>query len=343
MKTPAVVVRRPFLRAPLAVGAIVLLLPAGCAAPREAASTPGSVGVGPSAVAAGSASAAVPTSSAAVGPAFGSAAMPMTVQVTGLVLADNKGTVVMCPPFPVAGVGTTSKEPPTPDCRHAIPTAGVDITKVGAPQHNSTHRWGEVHIIAAWNGAALAARSQRLPVEADQQHPERLGDHVACPAPTGGWKLGGVQDDPGIQQIQVAVGSGFGALAMGYPHGGPTNADGSNPSYSLDHTEQVVVVGVNGAIGPATTAIRKVFKGNLCVVRSATTAALVDRQDKQILDALGDDMTKIGVIDVAGTQDPLGTPGIAVDVVVDTPGLQKMLAGVPGPAIVVNAWITPVR
>ncbi len=35
---------------------------------------------------------------------------------------------------------------------------------------------------------------------------------------------------------------------MGYPHGGPTNTDGTNPNYDMQNTEQVVVVGVTGDI-----------------------------------------------------------------------------------------------
>lgn len=260
-----------------------------------------------------------------------------------MVLADKKGTVVMCPPFAVAGVGTVSAETPTPSCAQPIPVAGIDLGKVASPEHNSTHRWGEVHIVAGWNGTALAVRSQRGPVEADRDVRDLPPDGVACPAPPGGWKVGGVQDDPAIGKIQPAAGSGFGGLAMGYPHGGPTNTDGSNPSYSLEHTEQVVVVGVTGNIPQATAAIRKVFTGNLCVVRSPTTAAEVDRQNKQILAALGDHFADHGVMSIGGTQNPLGTPVNQIDVVVDTPQLEKMLAGVDGPPFVVDAWITPVR
>lgn len=42
-------------------------------------------------------------------------------------------------------------------------------------------------------------------------------------------------------------------------------------------------------------------------------------------------------------RDPLGTMSNQIDVVVDTPPLQKMLAGVGGPPVVVNAWVKPVR
>lgn len=126
-----------------------------------------------------------------------------------MVLADAEGEVVVCPPFPVTGVGTTSQQMPTPDCQRPIPVTGVDIALVGLPDHNSTHRWGQTHILAGWNGTRLTVRSPRLPDDADRDRTENLPDGVGCPAPTGGCKVGGVQDDPAIQKIQAAVGSGL--------------------------------------------------------------------------------------------------------------------------------------
>ncbi|MET3803695.1 hypothetical protein ABIB25_000681 [Nakamurella sp. UYEF19] len=274
---------------------------------------------------------------------FGTKAAPIPVEVTGMVLADAKGKVVMCPPFPVAAVGTVSSEIPTPDCQRPVPVNGVDLALVTDPGHNSTHRWGRTHVEATWNGTDLTVRSQRLPTDADRDPTEMLPDDVACPAPAGGWTLGATQDDPGVGKIEAAVGAGFGSQAMGYPHGGPTNTDGKNPSYSLDHTEQVLVVGTTGDIDQATAAIRKVFTGNLCVVKSTTTGAEIKQQNQKILAALGDDWSAKGVMSTGDRMIVLGTTTNQIDVIVDTPALAKILAGIPGPPITVNTWITPVR
>lgn len=262
-----------------------------------------------------------------------------------MVLADPKGRMVMCPPYPSTGVAIASKEIPTPDCQRSIPVTGVDLAVVTLPGHNSSHRWGQTHIVASWNGAVLTVTSQRLPDDADRDRSEDLPDSVACPAPAGGWRVGGLQDDSAIPLIQGAVGAGFGALAMGYPHGGPTNTDGTNPSYSMEHTEQVVVVGVTGNNAQATAAIRKVFQGNLCLVRSRTTGAEIGRQNQQILAALGSagDWARQGVMGLDEPQNPLGTNTNQIEIVVDTPAMEKMLASIDGPPVAVNAWIKPVR
>lgn len=210
-------------------------------------------------------------------------------------------------------------------------------------QHDSRHRWGETHIEAWWDGTALTVRSQRLPVAADADAGHRPTDAVPCSAPPGGWKVGGVQDDAGVQKIQAAVGGGFGALAMGYPHGGPTNTDGTNPSFGLQDTEQVVVVGVTGDVGRATAAIRKVFTNNLCVVRSSTTAEEVDRQGALLLAMFENKFQQFGIISTSGRQDPLGTPSNQIDLVVDTPEIHRLVIGIPGPPITINAWMTPVQ
>jgi hypothetical protein len=267
---------------------------------------------------------------------------PIEVQVTGLVLADTKGKLVMCPPFPVSGVGTVSGAPtPTPDCRDAIPVSGVDLDHLQSPGHNTTHRWGSTHIQATWNGSELKVRTQRDTQPKDQDPLPNGVDHLTCATPAGGWALGPTQNDEGIAKIEAVVGADFGGLAMGYPHGGPTNVDGNNPSYELNQTEQVVVVGVTGDIAVATKAIRSVFRGNLCVVHASATKAATDRQAATILAALGPDMTKSGVITVATGQPILGTQTNEIQVVVDTAKLEQIVAGLAGPPVTISPWIKP--
>lgn len=287
--------------------------------------------------------AAAATTSATPGKrSLGTVAHPIEVQVTGLVLADKKGNSVMCPPFPVSAVGTAAGAPtPTPDCRDAIPVSGVDLDHLQSPGHNSTHRWGSTHIQATWNGSELKVRTQRDTQPKDQDPLPNGVDHLTCATPAGGWALGPTQNDEGIARIEAVVGADFGGLAMGYPHGGPTNVDGNNPSYQLTQTEQVVVVGVTGDIDVATKAIRSVFRGNLCVVHASATKAVTDRQAATILAALGPDMTKSGVITVATGQPILGTQTNEIQVVVDTAKLEQLVAGLAGPPVTVSPWIKP--
>lgn len=267
---------------------------------------------------------------------------PIAVRVTGMVLADTNGKTVMCPPFPVAAVGTVSGAPtPTPDCLDPVPVSGIDLDHLQSPGHNTTHRWGNTHIQATWNGSALTVRTQRAPQPKDQDPLPNGVDHLTCAIPANGWALGPTQNDEGIAKIEAAVGADFGGLAMGYPHGGPSNADGNNPSYELTHTEQVVVVGVTGDIAVATNKIRTVFQGNLCVVHASATKAVTDRQSAAIMAALGPDMTKSGVITVATGQPVLGTQTNEIQAVVDTAELEQLVASVPGPQVTIIPWIKP--
>ena len=270
---------------------------------------------------------------------YGTVAAPIKVRVTGQVLASTKGKVVMCPPYAVSLVGTVSDEPQTPQCQGGVPTAGIDLAKMSMAGHNSDFRWGNVHVEATWNGRSLQVVTQRRTTSSDS--PGFIEEPVTCPAPAGGWKVGGVQDDPGVDKIQGALGSTYGGLAMGYPHGGPTNTDGTNPSYGLQDTEQVVVVGVTGDLAAATKAIRTVFKDNLCVVHSDLTDAEVQKQQSAVDAAL--DWSKLGVTSITQTQKALGVPGpTEINVIVDTPELEKVLSTIAGPPLRVVPWIQPI-
>lgn len=286
--------------------------------------------------------AGAPTSATPRKPSLGTVADPIGVQVTGMVLADSKGKTVMCPPFPVAGVGTPPGAPtPTPECLDPVPVSGVELDRLQSPGHNTTHRWGNTHIEATWNGIALTVRAQREPQPKDQDPLPNRVDHLTCATPAHGWALGPTQNDDGIAKIDAVVGADFGGLAMGYPHGGPNNVDGNNPSYELTNTEQVVVVGVTGDIAVATKAIRTVFQGNLCVVHAGATKAVTDRQAATILAALGQDMSKSGVIAVATNQPILGTQSNEIQAVVNTTKLEQLVAGLAGPPVTISPWIKP--
>lgn len=289
-----------------------------------------------------SAPAADPTSTAAEA-VYGTASTPIRVGLTGQVLKGPQNKVVMCPPYAVAVVGTTSKEIPTPECSHPVPVVGVDLDPalLTFAGHNATHSWGRTHIEAMWNGRSLTATSQRKPSKGDEDPAARLPTAVPCPAPTGGWKLGGVQGDPAIDKIGGVLGADFGALAMGYPHGGPTNGDGTNPSYGLEHTEQVLVVGVIGDIPTATAAIRKLYGGNLCVVHAAVSGAAVSRQYDRIRHTFDGAWDKYGIMSSGSRVVTLGMQTNQIDVVVRTREFDKLIASIPGPAITVNAWIQP--
>lgn len=275
-------------------------------------------------------------------PRFGTGAHPIKVQVTGMVQIDATGKTVMCPPYPVAGVGTIDTEIPTPDCAHPIPVSGADTRKLAFAGHNKSHHWGNVHFEAMWNGSTITVLSQRLPEPSDQ--PDNLDPWTtACPAPPGGWKSGDAVGVRGYDRIQGAAGRGFGGLALGYPQGFPTNNDGKNPSGTLGNKQQVVVVGVTGDMAIATAAIRKVYGGNLCVVHAEYTDAAVTVQFgvlSKVMEKGGS--RRLGIFSSSISQKPLGNPYLSVDVVVDTPEIQSQLAGLDDPPVLLKPWIQPI-
>ena len=148
--------------------------------------------------------------------------------------------------------------------------------------------------------------------------------------------MGATQGDPGIEKIKSVVGRDFGMLMMGYPNGSPDNANGD-----LSHTAQVLIVGVTDDQTVATTAIRRVFHGNLCVVHSDRSDAEVQQQFNAIQKALGNHMIDYGVMMTGPRVQKIGTQTNEVSIVVDTPELEAKISSIPGPPITVNPWIVP--
>ena len=106
-------------------------------------------------------------------------------------------------------------------------------------------------------------------------------------------------------------------------------------------SDVMVVVGVTGDLAAATKAIRTVFKDNLCVVHSDLTDAEVQKQQSAVDAAL--DWSKLGVTSITQTQKALGVPGpTEINVIVDTPELEKVLSTIAGPPLRVVPWIQPI-
>lgn len=125
-------------------------------------------------------------------------------------------------------------------------------------------------------------------------------------------------------------------LMLSYPYGSPTNSSGD-----LTRTAQVLLVGVTGDQVAATAAIRRVFRGNLCVTHSDTTDAEIQRQNDAIEKALAPNMDDYGVISFGQLIEKAGTQTNEVNIVVDTPEFDVKIAGIPGPPITINSWIMP--
>ena len=268
-------------------------------------------------------------------PVFGTPTHPIRVQVTGMVLADQHGNVVMCPPFPDGGLGYTSALPPTPQCLQGKPVTGVDMDRVAVPGHNSTHRWGGAHIDGTWDGRRLVATSQRRPADTDRHDVSGLPDGVPCPTPSGGWDRGPIPDENSLDKVPAAVGPSFGMLMIGVPKGFPTSGS-ADPSTTV----QVVIVGVTGDQTAAATAIRRVFDGNLCMAHSDTTDAEIRAQNDAIGKALGN-MNDYGVMGYGQQIKTFATQTNEIDLVVDTPDFEARMANISGPAITINPWIIP--
>ncbi|MGI8416085.1 MAG: hypothetical protein ACR2P2_07725 [Nakamurella sp.] len=273
---------------------------------------------------------------------LGTAGHPIEVRATGAVLATASGSTQICPPYPhaaqremaeVSGASSSTAEEPTPDCTDPVPVTGIDMTKVAMPGHNSSHRWGMVTVSGSWDGAVLHVTSQRPATPNDQQSFDGAPpDTVSCAAPASGWKPGMVQNDPGIGKIEKTVGPDVGQLAIGHPDG--TTGPGS--------TTQVLVVGVTGDLDDATTAIRGVFRGNLCVVHAENSASEVARQRELLATAIGNDWSRLHLMLTSDHTVRLGEVNNEVSVAYETQALRDVLAKVPGPTITVNAWLNPV-
>lgn len=125
---------------------------------------------------------------------------------------------------------------------------------------------------------------------------------------------------------------------IGVPRGFSTSGS-ADPA----HTVQVVIVGVTGDQAAATTAIRRVFDGNLCLAHSDTTDAEIRAQDDAIGKALGGNMNDHGVMDYGQQIKKFATQNNQINVVVDTPDFEARMANISGPAITITPWIMPVR
>ena len=205
----------------------------------------------------------------------------------------------------------------------------------------STTRWGQTHVEGEWNGQRLTVTSQRRPVPSDYVTTTPPGP-APCPAPHGGWKVGATQSDSAIDRIAAAVGPDFGTLGFAYPSAAPRGVNG------LANTKQILVVAVTGDRARATAAIRSIFTGNLCVVPTTVTAAQAQQQAHRLQRAIAPQWQRLGIISVGGGANyrPVtagnSPPSVCtVQVVVDTPELERLIAAIPGPPILVDAWIKP--
>ena len=251
-------------------------------------------------------------------------------------LADKSGTVVFCPPHPVAAVGGQDMRP-FKDCPNRVPSTGVDMADVADAGAAQGYRWGSVIVEGTWDGHTVRVTGQR---PAPPAHPAaEKPDVLPCPEPSGGWKIGPTQNDPNIDRVQAAVGPDFGALAMGWPKGPPTD------SLNLTDAVEVVVAGTVGDVDAATAVIRRVYSGNLCVTRAVNSNAVIERQQAAMRTRLTTPIwSELGISSTAVAQQPLGNQVITVDgLAFDSRRLRELIDSIPGPRIGIDPWLTPMR
>lgn len=274
-------------------------------------------------------------------PGFGTPLHPVKVRLTGMVIIHSSGDSMAC--GQQAGIdGITSKGArATPNCSISIPILGtISESNLFLRNHNTSRTWGIISLHAWWNGAALTIISQTKPTSRNGFNADRSpNDRVACPAPSGGWQGGPTSAAPGIERIADAVGRGFGALAIAYP----VKILAGNPqTRQPDNSTQVVVVGVVGDRNKATEAVRRVFKGNLCVVQSRTTAASIRAQDA-LLKAKTAGVTglKLGYLGSMRTQNPLGTLQLSIQVIARSTQVESLVQSLGAPTVRVEPWLQP--
>ena len=185
-----------------------------------------------------------------------------------------------------------------PQCG-GVPLVGWDWEAVDGAQSGSGTTWGEFHVVGTYEDGILTV------TEVGPAEPDRLGSGTirsfatSCPEPAGGWPA----VEPGLAlEEDFAAGASVAqarpdhvALWVDYP-GGLTPEEVDQMMVEGKPVAKVMNVVVTGDVAETEAAIRKVWRGPLCVVQhegrtQKELQAIRAEAEKFIQEELGLEMT----------------------------------------------------
>ena len=200
------------------------------------------------------------------------------VAVSGEVRAVPGRPVRICAPLAVAAPGYEPGQEPAPEyCEAGVTVRGLDLATITG---RTLHR-GVVSGRARVEGryaVGVVTVARQAPPDPEADRPSALTEHPPCPPPAGGWQAGQDRADALVSYL-AAHPDQYVDSWVTYPDGYPKSDDGSTPqAYTT-----VSVVGT--VLDPAAVepALRKVHRGNLCVVRVTKPKAVLDAVTQRLV------------------------------------------------------------
>jgi hypothetical protein len=248
---------------------------------------------------------------------------PMAVLgANGDVVAEPSGDVWFCVPI---GYYATVDDPPRCDEVRAV---GVDVSRLPKPER---YEDGTVesyaHLAGTLRDNTLSVTNQGPPV---QERSWPFMETPPCPPPRGGWASTG------------DVNADFRAVGA-YRRQFPSDVT-SVAAFSPERRTPVVTL---ASINPERTRahLAKAYPRKLCVVRSLYTRT-DHYQARRLLASLLKQASPYElpfvIYGYGDTVSDAGQPRVDVDVLYDTPELERALASQPRGLIHVEPWLTPV-
>lgn len=196
-----------------------------------------------------------------------------TVTASGTVVVAPGQPVRFCAPVPEAAVGRIGPEQP-PNCSLGVDLTGLDATRLTGVKTYRGTRWGQASVTGRYAGGAVTVTAQGAPVAAPDPI-TGLPDGTPCPAPTGGWHPGRL-DQAGLDTLTRFVHSRpdtYGEIVMTYPDGPPA---GPTAGPASDGATEVLMVTTTLPPADAEKELRAHFPGNLCVRPAVRSRAATD-------------------------------------------------------------------
>jgi hypothetical protein len=185
------------------------------------------------------------------------------VHLAGRVVSVPHRAVRLCAPAFESGVGYAPGHEPAPQwCPLGVDAAGIDLSALTQPRSKDGAREGWADVEGVYHGTGV--------VRVTAQHPYRPGsnpgfvpDQPPCPAPGGGWPVGGRDANLDATAIQSYSDAHPGSVIM--------------PAELRPSRRQVLMYALTaGDPGPVEAALRPTYGAALCVVRSRYGRAQID-------------------------------------------------------------------
>lgn len=197
------------------------------------------------------------------------------VTAYGDVVAVPGRPVRFCAPVPTAAMGTADGRDQAPAyCDEGVTLLRADLSRLSGRHQLHGVVWGQAAIRGRYRGGTVTVTRQGGP-PSPTLPPVSFPDKPPCPPPPGGWARGALDND-GMNRLDEYLRTHpdqFGEIVITYPAGPP-----SGPTDRPGYYDATQVALVSTVVDPAAAerALRAVFGGNLCVVRTRHNRAEVD-------------------------------------------------------------------